>query len=340
MACLPPACGWFLLVAAVVGAPSAAAWQDAGSAGVPFTEAEGLRPTGPSSAASDTTDSAEPLAPPAWEALLADRDASPERLYNEGVARFRASEFDAAGTLFASAAARAKASLSSRAMYNRGTTSLADAVRAMQASASPSPQGDGADARTQAMETLQRSLRELKDAVRADPTDRDARANAELAHRVLKELQQQQQDQQQQDQQSQDQQNQDQQNQDQQNQDQQNQDQQNQDQQNQDQQNQDQQNQDQQNQDQQNQDQQNQDQQNQDQQNQDQQNQDQQNQEQQNQEQQNQEQQNQDQQEARKPLSKQDIERLLQRIRDRERARVREVLDRERARTKPAPKDW
>ena len=39
-------------------------------------------------------------------------------------------------------------------------------------------------------------------------------------------------------------------------------------------------------------------------------------------------------------MTKQEVERLLQRIRDKERARLLEKLSRERARTKPAPKDW
>jgi hypothetical protein len=39
-------------------------------------------------------------------------------------------------------------------------------------------------------------------------------------------------------------------------------------------------------------------------------------------------------------MTKQDVERLLQKIRDRERARILDKLEHERARTKPAPKDW
>jgi len=39
-------------------------------------------------------------------------------------------------------------------------------------------------------------------------------------------------------------------------------------------------------------------------------------------------------------MTKQEVERLLQKIRDRERQRVLDRLMRERARTQPAPKDW
>jgi Ca-activated chloride channel family protein len=129
-----------------------------------------------------------------------------ERLYNAGVSMYRASEFALARELFAAAAERAKAGVAARSMYNRGTTSYAEALRAMQdaqgASPAGSPGGSGQSPQSDIMgatiQSLERSLRELKDAVRADPTDADARANAELAHRVLKELKQQQQQQQQQ----------------------------------------------------------------------------------------------------------------------------------------------
>ena len=124
-----------------------------------------------------------------------------ERLYNAGVSMYRASEFALARELFAAAAERAKAGVAARSMYNRGTTSYAEALRAMQdaqgASPAGSPGGSGQSPQSDIMgatiQSLERSLRELKDAVRADPTDADARANAELAHRVLKELKQQQQ---------------------------------------------------------------------------------------------------------------------------------------------------
>ena len=126
-----------------------------------------------------------------------------ERLYNAGVSMYRASEFALARELFAAAAERAKAGVAARSMYNRGTTSYAEALRAMQdaqgASPAGSPGGSGQSPQSDIMgatiQSLERSLRELKDAVRADPTDADARANAELAHRVLKELKQQQQQQ-------------------------------------------------------------------------------------------------------------------------------------------------
>ncbi|MFM1821932.1 MAG: hypothetical protein RI967_198 [Planctomycetota bacterium] len=301
-------------------------------------------------------DAAPPPEPPA------------ETLYNLGVARYREGDLAGAERLFRAAAERGRSEVAARAMFNEGTTAYAEVLRVLEAAATPpspdaaaggtpageapseeSPEGSQENPLEQAIARLESGLRILKDAIRADPDNEDARVNAELAQRLLRQLRRQQ-EQQQQEQQQQDQQNQDQQNQDQQNQDQQNQDQQNQDQQDQDQQNQDQQNQDQQNQQQQNQDQQNQQQQNQDQQNQDQQNQDQQNQQQQ-QQQQSQEGQEKSESPAepkpcpaeaqeRKPLTREEIERLLQRVRLKEAQRLERQAQEERARRKPAPKDW
>jgi Ca-activated chloride channel family protein len=225
---------------------------------------------------------------------------------------YRAGEFELARELFAAAASRAKAAVAARSMYNRGTTSYAQALEGMKSAgdpASPEAAQSGADAQKAAIEQLERSLRELKDAVRADPKNADARANAELAYRVLKELKKQQ-EQQKQDQQQQQQQD-DQQKQDQQQQ--------------------------QQN-DQQKQDQQQQ--QQSDQQKQDQQQQQQSDQQKQDQQQQQNEPKPSEAKEDKQPMTKQEVERLLQRIRDKERARVMEKLVKERARTKPAPKDW
>jgi Ca-activated chloride channel family protein len=235
------------------------------------------------------------------------------------VERYRMGDLEAARTLFSAAATRGSASVAARAMYNRGTTRYVESLPA-DASPTASRAAPAAGTPSQSTEVLERALQELKDAIRADPTNRDARANAELAYRRLKELkQEQQQDQQQQDQQQQDQQQQDQQQQDQQQQDQQQQDQQQQNQQQQGQQQQDQQQQDQQQQDQQQQDQQ-----------------------QQGQQQQDQQQQaaNERAEQAEKPLTRQQVERLLQKIREREKARLTERARRERGKTAPADRDW
>lgn len=261
------------------------------------------------------------------EAMLTAKDARAELLYNAGVEMYRAGELELARELFATAASKAKANVAARSMYNRGTTSYAEAVEAMKgAGESGQP---AADAQKAVMESLERSLRELKDAVRADPSNTDARANAELAYRVLKELKkQQEQQQQQQDQQKQDEQKQDQ-----------KQDQKNgqdQDQQQQDQQQQNQQK----NDDSQKQDEKQDEKQDQQQEQTNGEQKDEQQQPQDGEQKQDEQQQAQTAEADKKPMTKQEVERLLQRIRDKERARILEKLSKERARTKPAPKDW
>ena len=266
----------------------------------------------------------------------------PERLYNAGVSMYRAGELELARDLFAAAAERAKAGVAARSMYNRGTTSYAEAVRAMESAGRADGSTNPQELQKEVIDTLERSLRELKDAARADPRNTDARANAELAHRVLKELKKQQEQQQQQQQQNQDQQQSGEQNEEQ----------------NQNQQNQQQQNgeQPEKNDDQKSESGGEQDQPQQDQRRDGQEDQDQQRDGQKGQESEAEESKpdqatpdeprtdeakpNQPKAENRKPMTRQEVERLLQRIRDKERARVMERMERERARTQPAPKDW
>jgi Ca-activated chloride channel family protein len=253
---------------------------------------------------------------------------------------YRAGELELARDLFAAAAERAKAGVAARSMYNRGTTSYAEAVRAMESAGRADGSTNPQELQKEVIDTLERSLRELKDAARADPRNTDARANAELAHRVLKELKKQQEQQQQQQQQNQDQQQSGEQNgeQNQQNQQQQNGEQ------------------PEKNDDQKNESGGEQDQPQQDQRRDGQEDQDQQRDGQKGQESEAEESKpdqatpdeprtdeakpNQPKAENRKPMTRQEVERLLQRIRDKERARVMERMERERARTQPAPKDW
>ena len=276
-------------------------------------------------------------APSTSDAAL--ENATPAQLYNAGVTAYRAKDFAAAREMCALAAAQGKADLAARSMYNRGTTQYAASVDAMAAaqapgaSAAPTPESQQQQ-QQQLMESLESALRELKDAARADPSNADARANAELAHRVLKELKKKQ-EQEKKDQQKQDQQKQDQEQKDQQKQDQEQQDQEGKDQESKDPQSQEQKDQAKKDQEQKAQEKKDQDKKEQEQKKQDQQQEDQAKQEQQKQEQQ----QSQAEQAEKKPMSKQDVERLLQKIRDREKQRIQEKLVRERAKTQPAPKD-
>ncbi len=241
------------------------------------------------------------------EALLTKPDARAESVYNAGVNMYRAGEFELAGELFAAAASNAKAMIAARSMYNRGTTSYAQSLKSMQtAGENPQPSPDAQQA---VIESLERSLRELKDAVRADPTNIDARANAELAYRVLKDLKKEQEKQQQKDEQKQDEEKKDDQKKDDEKKDDQKKDGEKKDDQKKDDEKKDGEKKDEKKQDQPKpsddkpQD------------------------------------KPQDKQDS-KPMTKQDVERLLQKIRDRERARILDKLEHERARTKPAPKDW
>ena len=236
------------------------------------------------------------------QALLTKPDARAESVYNAGVNMYRAGEFELAGELFAAAASNAKAMIAARSMYNRGTTSYAQSLKSMQtAGENPQP---APDAQQAVIESLERSLRELKDAVRADPTNIDARANAELAYRVLKDLKKEQEKQQQKDEQKQDEEKKDDEKKDDQKEDDEKKDGDKKDDQKKDGEKKDEKKQDQPKpsddkpQD-----------------------------------------KPQDKQDS-KPMTKQDVERLLQKIRDRERARILDKLEHERARTKPAPKDW
>ena len=241
------------------------------------------------------------------QALLTKPDARAESVYNAGVNMYRAGEFELAGELFAAAASNAKAMIAARSMYNRGTTSYAQSLKSMQtAGENPQP---APDAQQAVIESLERSLRELKDAVRADPTNIDARANAELAYRVLKDLKREQEKQQQKDEQKQDEEKKDDQKKDDEKKDDQKKDDEKKDGDKKDDQKKDGEKKDEKKQDQPKpsddkpQD------------------------------------KPQDKQDS-KPMTKQDVERLLQKIRDRERARILDKLEHERARTKPAPKDW
>jgi Ca-activated chloride channel family protein len=216
--------------------------------------------------------------PEALDLYIAASDRRPldERLqYNLGVAAYRAGDLETATRAFERASNGTAPEITQSALFNRGNVSYRQALESVERAQSAqsremATQGQmDPETLDEPIAALEQAMAHYRDAIISSPDNRDARRNAELAHRLIKALEQKQEEQQQQQEQEQ-QQEQDQQEQDQQEQDQQEQDQQNQDQQNQDQQNQDQQNQDQQNQDQQNQDQQNQDQQNQDQQEQDQ----------------------------------------------------------------------
>lgn len=136
--------------------------------------------------------------------------------YNRGVAEYRAGKLDDAATSFAEAASRGDAALAADAMFNQGNAIYQGALRALEGGAAGAdPSGAGRDpAATSpaqpdlkaATDAVQQALTHYKDAIAADPADVDSRANAELAHTLLKQLRemQKQQEQQQQKQDEQD----------------------------------------------------------------------------------------------------------------------------------------
>ena len=144
------------------------------------------------------------------EALVAKDPERAEHLYNLGVLQYRAGQLEAARESFRVSAERLSNTLAARSTYNRGTTRYREALASMEQGAANAPSpvmgGDQAaeDPQAQTIAALEESLQQLKDSIRATPSsvdNADARANAELAHRLLKKLKEQQKQDQKQDQQ-------------------------------------------------------------------------------------------------------------------------------------------
>ena len=135
--------------------------------------------------------------------------------YNRGVAEYRAGKLDDAATSFAEAAALGDAALAADAMFNQGNATYQSALRALEGEATDADPAGAAGAPQPAQpaaaqpdlaaatEAVSQALTHYKDAIAANPADIDSRANAELAHTLLKQLREMQQQQQQQQQQEQ-----------------------------------------------------------------------------------------------------------------------------------------
>ena len=134
--------------------------------------------------------------------------------YNRGVAEYRAGKLDEAAGSFAEAASRGDAALAADAMFNQGNAIYSSALRALEGDASSADPSGAAQAPAgapaqqpdlaAATEAVSKALTHYKDAIAANPSDVDSRANAELAHTLLKQLREMQQQQQQQQQNDQD----------------------------------------------------------------------------------------------------------------------------------------
>lgn len=143
------------------------------------------------------------------EAMDAD-PTSAAAAYNRGVAEYRAGKLDEASSSFAEAAARGDAALAADAMFNQGNATYRSALRALEAGApdadpagaagalQPAPPAAAQPDLAAATEAVSQALTHYKDAIAANPSDVDSRANAELAHTLLKQLRQMQKQQEQQ----------------------------------------------------------------------------------------------------------------------------------------------
>ncbi|MSR28179.1 MAG: tetratricopeptide repeat protein [Phycisphaerales bacterium] len=121
------------------------------------------------------------------KAAEADPSSAPA-FYNRGVAQYRAGTFEQAAESFAASAQLADATLAAASMFNEGNAIYAQALAQMPEGAPPeaaaAPQADLG----QAIEQVKKALTHYKDAAAADAGDVDARVNGETAYRLLKKL--------------------------------------------------------------------------------------------------------------------------------------------------------
>ncbi len=99
--------------------------------------------------------------------------------YDLGVARFRSGELDSAKELFASAAGSDDPMIASRGRYNLGNCAYAEAITTMESD------------KSEAIEKLRVAIGHYRGSLASDPSLADARANIELAVKLIRELQQQ-----------------------------------------------------------------------------------------------------------------------------------------------------
>lgn len=133
----------------------------------------------------------------AFTAAIAADPTDSRAAYNRGVAAYKSDDFPVAGESFAASGSSGDAALAAASMYNQGTASFAQALRLL-----PKESGSGGAQQSKdlkpAIDALKTALTHFKDAVAADQQDLDSRFNAELAQRLLRQLEQQQEQQQEQ----------------------------------------------------------------------------------------------------------------------------------------------
>ncbi len=106
--------------------------------------------------------------------------------YNQAVAHYRKGDFQRAAELFEQAAQLAEQDdLRNRATYNLGNTVYKQGKQAIESQDDPNLALQQID---QASDRMTQALKHFKQAVNTDPDDADARHNAELTHKMLKQL--------------------------------------------------------------------------------------------------------------------------------------------------------
>ncbi len=102
-----------------------------------------------------------------------------ELAFDLGVAKFRAGDVDAASQLFASAAGSDRASLASRSRYNLGNCCYAQALQLVESD------------KPAAVEKLREAIGHYRGSLATNANNLDARANIELAAKLIQQLQEQ-----------------------------------------------------------------------------------------------------------------------------------------------------
>ncbi len=134
----------------------------------------------------------------AWAEASAIHPERPELAYNLGVARFRQGDHAGATESFKQAVSLSSGQLRNEALFNMGTSAYANALETLQKSQSeqqsPAPSspsdGDASNPVETAKANLGEAIEQLTRAAAANPNNQDARINGELAHRLLKMLEQ------------------------------------------------------------------------------------------------------------------------------------------------------
>lgn len=100
---------------------------------------------------------------------------SPEIAYNQGVAYYRASDYDKAAERFSKALSTSDTTLDAKARFNLGNCSYASALKAK-------------DKPKEAIEKLKKASDFFQDVLESHPDDKDARSNLERAQLLIKQL--------------------------------------------------------------------------------------------------------------------------------------------------------